>query len=175
MRLHDTQSGRASATWVVLRDRRWLANNSDGHYCGSPGVEDDLAYVVQTDQGQETLTAEQFSSRYGWKNNPEKARITLDATGKTESPTADPATSKPVDVSDDSDRDAAKCVLSAGGVVQWKALKPDHWDLKGYFGYNQVPQGRPWPNRYQENLRKGMGGRSGRVPGRQEPSANQAA
>jgi hypothetical protein len=39
---------------------------------------------------------------------------------------------------------------------QWKALKPDNWDSGIYFRYTEVPQGRPWPDRYQVNLRKGM-------------------
>ena len=41
---------------------------------------------------------------------------------------------------------------------QWKALKPDGWDSGVYFRYDEVQEGRPWPNRYQVNLRKGMEG-----------------
>ena len=41
---------------------------------------------------------------------------------------------------------------------EWKALKPDAWDSGIYFRYAEVPQGRPWPDRYQVNLRKGMEG-----------------
>jgi hypothetical protein len=42
--------------------------------------------------------------------------------------------------------------------LEWKALKPDNWDSGIYFRYEQVPAGRPWPPRYQVNLRKGMEG-----------------
>lgn len=42
--------------------------------------------------------------------------------------------------------------------LEWKALKPDNWDSGIYFRYRDVPQGRPWPPRYQVNLRKGMEG-----------------
>jgi len=42
-----------------------------------------------------------------------------------------------------------------------KALKPDQWDSGVYFRYTSVPKGRPWPSRYQVNLRKGMEGNVG--------------
>jgi len=48
--------------------------------------------------------------------------------------------------------------------VEWKALKPDRWDSGIYFRYTEVPQGRPWPRRYQANMRKGMEGNVG-LPG----------
>jgi hypothetical protein len=38
-------------------------------------VQKEFVYVVQTDTGQETLTPEEFSNRYGWKNDPEKVRL----------------------------------------------------------------------------------------------------
>jgi hypothetical protein len=41
---------------------------------------------------------------------------------------------------------------------EWKALKSDNWDSGVYFRYAAVPAGRPWPARYQVNLRKGMEG-----------------
>jgi len=39
-----------------------------------------------------------------------------------------------------------------------KALAEDNWDSGVYFRYNEVPKGKPWPPRYQVNLRKGMEG-----------------
>jgi hypothetical protein len=42
-----------------------------------------------------------------------------------------------------------------------KALREDKWDSGVYFRYNDVPENRPWPNRYQVNLRKGMEGNVG--------------
>ena len=41
---------------------------------------------------------------------------------------------------------------------EWKALAEDNWDSGVYFRYNEVPKGKPWPPRYQVNLRKGMEG-----------------
>jgi hypothetical protein len=43
-------------------------------------------------------------------------------------------------------------------TFEWKALKPDAWDSGIYFRYTTIPEGRPWPNQYQVNLRKGMEG-----------------
>ncbi|NQT40344.1 MAG: hypothetical protein HQ581_22815, partial [Planctomycetes bacterium] len=51
----------------------------EGHFTGSPGVEKELVYVVQTEEGQETLSPEEFEQKYGWKNDPAKA------SGKAES------------------------------------------------------------------------------------------
>lgn len=40
----------------------------------------------------------------------------------------------------------------------WKPLAEDKWDSGIYFRYDTVPEGRPWPNRYQVNLKKGAEG-----------------
>lgn len=48
---------------------------------------------------------------------------------------------------------------------EWKALAEDKWDSGVYFRYNSVPENRPWPPRYQANLRKGMEGNVGDVKG----------
>ncbi len=42
--------------------------------------------------------------------------------------------------------------------LEWKTLQSDQWDSGIYIAYTEVPKGRPWPNRYQVNLRKGMEG-----------------
>ena len=43
--------------------------------------------------------------------------------------------------------------------LDWKALKPDQWDSGIYFRCKlPPPSGRPWPKRYQVNLRKGLEG-----------------
>ncbi|MBN2138595.1 MAG: DUF1080 domain-containing protein [Sedimentisphaerales bacterium] len=41
---------------------------------------------------------------------------------------------------------------------EWKALRDNKWDSGVYFRYDTVPQGRPWPDRYQANLLQGMEG-----------------
>ncbi|MBL7114782.1 MAG: DUF1080 domain-containing protein [Kiritimatiellae bacterium] len=49
--------------------------------------------------------------------------------------------------------------------VEWKALNANQWDSGIYFRYTSVPQGGPWPRRYQVNIRKGMEGNVGALPG----------
>jgi hypothetical protein len=44
---------------------------------------------------------------------------------------------------------------------EWKALRDNKWDSGVYFRYDTVPAGRPWPNRYQVNLRQDMEGNIG--------------
>lgn len=41
---------------------------------------------------------------------------------------------------------------------EWKALREGKWDSGVYFRYDSVPEGRPWPERYQVNLLKGQEG-----------------
>ncbi len=65
--------GRLLRTIVRLPDQQYAVISPEGQYRGSPGVEKELVYVVQTDRGQETLTPEEFSKKYGWKNDPQKA------------------------------------------------------------------------------------------------------
>jgi hypothetical protein len=67
-------------------------------------------------------------------------------------------------------------ILEGNGLIQterqygdfilefdWKALKEDNWDSGVYFRYTSVPEGKPWPPRYQVNLRKGMEGNVGGI------------
>jgi hypothetical protein len=58
--------------------------------------------------------------------------------------------------------------------LEWKALKPDNWDSGIYFRYDRVPPGRPWPPRYQVNLRKGMEGDLDGVKAAKNPVATKA-
>lgn len=48
---------------------------------------------------------------------------------------------------------------------EWKALKDDNWDSGIYFRYDSVPENKPWPARYQANLRKGDEGNVGGLKG----------
>jgi hypothetical protein len=41
---------------------------------------------------------------------------------------------------------------------EWKSLKQDHWDSGVYFRYDSIPAAKPWPPRYQVNLRQGAEG-----------------
>jgi len=46
----------------------------------------------------------------------------------------------------------------------WKALRAEKWDSGVYFRYDTVPEGRPWPDRYQVNLRYDQAGYVGSLP-----------
>ena len=47
---------------------------------------------------------------------------------------------------------------------EWKPLKDKKWDSGVYFRYDTVPQGRPWPARYQANLMQGQEGNISDLP-----------
>ena len=44
---------------------------------------------------------------------------------------------------------------------EWKSLKEDQWDSGVYFRYDSIPANKPWPPRYQANMRKGLEGNVG--------------
>ncbi|MFV1965282.1 MAG: DUF1080 domain-containing protein [Pirellulaceae bacterium] len=51
-----------------------------------------------------------------------------------------------------------KCYGDYTFTFEWKALHPELWDSGIYFRYDEVPEGRPWPRKYQVNLRRNMEG-----------------
>lgn len=48
---------------------------SSGHYCGTANLRKHLVDVVQTDDGQQTWTPDEFDTRFEWKNDPRKAEL----------------------------------------------------------------------------------------------------
>jgi serine/threonine protein kinase/formylglycine-generating enzyme required for sulfatase activity/WD40 repeat protein len=75
IQLYGMEDGHALRTLLTLREGRYAIFTPEGHWSGSPGVEKELVYVVLTDEGKQlTLTPEEFSKKYGWKNDPEKAK-----------------------------------------------------------------------------------------------------
>jgi WD40 repeat protein len=73
IRLRRIADGELSRTLLPLRDGQSAVLSPDGHFRGSPGVEKEFVCVVQTKTGQETLSPEEFSQRYHWKNDPRRA------------------------------------------------------------------------------------------------------
>ncbi len=55
---------------LIPEKHRPLAINPEGHYRSDTDVSDILVYVVQTADGQHTLTPAEFEMQYGWKNDP---------------------------------------------------------------------------------------------------------
>jgi len=78
IRLWDAESGRLMALLTSLADPQGLALSSSGHFRGTPGLQGELVYVVQTDAGQETLASDQFAKKFGWKNDPKKVQFTAE-------------------------------------------------------------------------------------------------
>lgn len=75
-------------------------------------------------------------------------------------------------------KDGAILLKAGNGVVQterkyrdfvfeceWKALRAEKWDSGIYFRYDTITPPRPWPRRYQVNLRQGE---EGSIPGLKE-------
>jgi len=75
-------------------------------------------------------------------------------------------------------QDGAIVLKSGNGLVQtarkyrdfvfeceWKALRTEKWDSGIYFRYDTITPPRPWPRRYQVNLRQGE---EGSIPGHKE-------
>jgi WD40 repeat protein len=73
-RVWDLATRTCDYTLLALPHNQGVAVNPDGHYRGTPEAEKLLRYVVQIDDRQETLTAQEFASRFGWKNDAERLR-----------------------------------------------------------------------------------------------------
>lgn len=103
----STATGRKRGIWVPLVDEQYLSISPEGHFLGSPRIERQIVYVVQTDKGTETLTPEEFYTKYGWKNDPSKAILLPEradgvAPQAEDEETADPKTVAPsADVSEE--------------------------------------------------------------------------
>ena len=77
----------ASVLWNVAENRELgvlatlpreqsIAISPEGHYRGTPRADQLIVYVVRTAKGQEVLTPKEFEDKYGWKNDPDKVRLT---------------------------------------------------------------------------------------------------
>lgn len=74
VRLRHLYDGHVLCSLAVLRDRQQAVIGADGHFRGTPRVDNEFVYVVLTDSGEQViLTAEEFSRKHGWKNDPSKA------------------------------------------------------------------------------------------------------
>lgn len=74
-RLHGGLTPRSEAPYISLAflNGRLLYISPDGHYRGPERIEEDLVYVVLTEEGQQlTLSPQEFSAKYGWQNDPQR-------------------------------------------------------------------------------------------------------
>jgi len=65
VRLTSTDNDQPLRTIVSLRSSQCAVMSPHGQYHGSPGAEKAFVCVVQTEEAQETLTAEEFRRKYG--------------------------------------------------------------------------------------------------------------
>jgi WD40 repeat protein len=60
---------------LLAEPEQVVAISMDGHYRADGPTVDGLVYVVQTPQGQDTLSPAEFAARYKWKNDPAQTRF----------------------------------------------------------------------------------------------------
>jgi WD40 repeat protein len=93
------RSGRLQAAIMFLASdlQTALAFNQEGHCRVIGNLNDDILYVAETESGQETLTSDAFSQRFGWKNDPNQVTLAPattssqpNKTGTHSEPTAKP-------------------------------------------------------------------------------------
>jgi WD40 repeat protein len=80
LRILETTEGRPQGTLVHLAANAGTTSHlvvgASGHYRAMPdNLDRDLVYVARTEKGQEMLSPEEFAGRYGWKNDPDSARL----------------------------------------------------------------------------------------------------
>ncbi len=71
IRLHQPQDRKLLRTLLVFPDHKYAAISPEGH-CDGSYQSGDIAYIVQTPNGQAMLDEQQFATQYGWKNDPGK-------------------------------------------------------------------------------------------------------
>jgi WD40 repeat protein len=75
VRLWHLDTAQPYRTMILLRDEQSMTISATGHFrCHSP-IERELVVVVDTDCGQETLSREAFTRKFGWQNDPERVRL----------------------------------------------------------------------------------------------------
>jgi WD40 repeat protein len=82
IRFWDADTGQLRGMVVTLSAEKALTLTPLGHYRGSRWIEREIVYVAQTARGQETLTPEEFAQKYGWKNDPQRVRLTAEPTAR---------------------------------------------------------------------------------------------
>ncbi len=77
LEIRDVASGLLQGRVVTLGAGKFISLSPNGHYQATPGLENDILYVAKLIDGSiKTLTPEAFTKLTGWKNDPEKVRLT---------------------------------------------------------------------------------------------------
>jgi len=74
---YDEPTGELLASQVIWwGPGKHLFLSPEGHVRVSPGMSEDVVYVALTDDGRQiTLRPTEFAAKYGWKNDPERIRL----------------------------------------------------------------------------------------------------
>ncbi|MBI4615443.1 MAG: serine/threonine protein kinase [Planctomycetes bacterium] len=75
LRLWDARTGAALALLLSIEPGRDLVASAAGHYRSSGAGEEELVYVALAGGKQEMLAPGEFREKYGWKNDPSRARL----------------------------------------------------------------------------------------------------
>jgi hypothetical protein len=75
--IYDEPTGELLASQVIWwGPGKHLFLSPEGHVRCSPAMSEDVVYVALTDDGRQvTLRPAEFAAKYGWKNDPEKIRL----------------------------------------------------------------------------------------------------
>ena len=73
----DVGENRELGVVLGLPREQSIAISPEGHWRGTPRADQFIVYVVKTAKGQEVLTPKEFEDKYGWKNDPDKVRLTV--------------------------------------------------------------------------------------------------
>lgn len=75
--IYDLAQRRLLGSHLVWSGEDYMFVSPEGHWCGSPDIEDKLIYVARTAEGrQTTFSSAEFADRFGWKNDAEKVKLT---------------------------------------------------------------------------------------------------
>ena len=77
-RLWESENGDTLCILLGLKKGRGIAISPEGHYRASTRADREIVYVVQTADGQETLSTNEFSENYGWQNDPSHVGLDMD-------------------------------------------------------------------------------------------------
>lgn len=75
LHLWCARTARPLGACLLCGSKTNLYLSPEGHYQLTGEYQGEFVYVIETEQGQETLTPEQFSERCGWSNDPAKAEF----------------------------------------------------------------------------------------------------
>ena len=68
-------SHEVGGTLLGLSESNAIVVNPEGHYRGTPGAQHQIVCLTQTKDGTRIVAPGDFANRFGWKNDPERVRL----------------------------------------------------------------------------------------------------